>query len=110
MFLHHLDHFESIAITFGTNPALQKIQMRCEQHLGDRRDVSPIVVSLPWSDRSQDFMSKFISGVRRFVREEEAPTMVEYGLLVVVIALVVVVGARALGLAITGWFNTAAAG
>ena len=55
-------------------------------------------------------MSKFISGVRRFVREEEAPTMVEYGLLVVVIALVVVVGARALGLAITGWFNTAAAG
>ena len=54
-------------------------------------------------------MSKFITGVRRFVREEEAPTMVEYGLLVVVIALAVVTGAGALAGAINGWFGQAAA-
>ena len=53
-------------------------------------------------------MSKLMQGFDRFVREEDAPTMVEYGLLVVVIALVVLGAARALGLAISGWFNTAA--
>ena len=52
-------------------------------------------------------MSKFISGVRRFVREEEAPTMVEYGLLIVVIALAVVTAAGTLSGAIQGWFNDA---
>ncbi len=52
-------------------------------------------------------MSKLINGFQRFVREEDAPTMVEYGLLVVVIALVVVVAAATLGTTISGWFTTA---
>ena len=38
---------------------------------------------------------------------DEGATMVEYGLLVVVIALVVLVGAGLLGGAINGWFTTA---
>lgn len=53
-------------------------------------------------------MSKFVKGLKRFAREEDAPTMVEYGLLVVVIALVVVVAAATLGNTISGWFGTAA--
>ncbi len=52
-------------------------------------------------------MSKLMNGFNRFVREEDAPTMVEYGLLVVVIALVVVVAAATLGTTISGWFGTA---
>ena len=53
-------------------------------------------------------MSKLTNAFNRFVREEDAPTMVEYGLLVVVIALVVVVAAATLGTTISGWFGTAA--
>lgn len=53
-------------------------------------------------------MSKLVNGLKRFVREEEAPTMVEYGLLVVVIAIVVVVGAGILGGAINGLFDATA--
>ena len=52
-------------------------------------------------------MSRFINSLKRFGSEEDAPTMVEYGLLVVVIALVVVVAATTLGTGITGWFTTA---
>lgn len=50
---------------------------------------------------------KLNKGIKRFIREEDAPTMVEYGLLVVVIALVVVVAAATLGTTISGWFSTA---
>jgi Flp pilus assembly pilin Flp len=39
---------------------------------------------------------------------DEGATMVEYGLLVAVIALVVLGGALALGVAVLGWFNDAA--
>ena len=42
-------------------------------------------------------MSKFVSHVKRFFNEEDAPTMVEYGLLVALIAVVVAVGAGILG-------------
>jgi pilus assembly protein Flp/PilA len=52
-------------------------------------------------------MSRIVKGFNRFFREEDAPTMVEYGLLVVVIALVVVVAAQTLGTNIAGWFSTA---
>ncbi len=53
-------------------------------------------------------MSKLVNGLKRFINEQEAPTMVEYGLLVVLIALVVAVGAAALGVAINGTFANAA--
>ena len=42
-------------------------------------------------------MSKLTSAVRRFVRDEEGATMAEYALLVAVIALVALAGAKTLG-------------
>ena len=42
-------------------------------------------------------MSKILNGFKRFFRDEDAPTMVEYGLLVALIAIVVLVGVRLLG-------------
>jgi Flp pilus assembly pilin Flp len=50
----------------------------------------------------------FFEGLRRFVREEDAPTMAEYGLLLVFIALVVVVGANALGISLRDLFQGSA--
>ena len=52
--------------------------------------------------------NKFLEGLKRFVREEDAPTMAEYGLLLVFIALVVVVGAHALGISLSGLFSDTA--
>jgi Flp pilus assembly pilin Flp len=45
--------------------------------------------------------------LQRFLREEDAPTMVEYGLLVALIALVVAVAAFFLGGQISSLFNRA---
>ena len=47
--------------------------------------------------------------VKRFVREEDAPTAVEYGLMVALIAVVVIAGATALGTSTLGVFNAVAA-
>ena len=52
-------------------------------------------------------MSKLIKGFNRFVSEEDAPTMVEYGLLVALIALVVAIAAAVLGGGISTLFNSA---
>jgi pilus assembly protein Flp/PilA len=43
------------------------------------------------------------------IRDEEGATMVEYGLLVALIALVAIVGVALLGTNLTTLFNTAAA-
>ena len=53
-------------------------------------------------------MSKLTSAVRRFVRDEEGATMAEYALLVAVIALVALAGAKTLGNNIRDKFNTSA--
>ena len=50
-------------------------------------------------------MSKFVKLVKSFVKEEDAPTMVEYGLLVAVIALIVVAGAAVFGTKLSTLFN-----
>jgi pilus assembly protein Flp/PilA len=42
-------------------------------------------------------MTSAISSIRSFVRNEEGATMAEYALLVALIAVVVIVGAKALG-------------
>ena len=52
-------------------------------------------------------MSKLLAPVKNFLREEDAPTMVEYGLLVALIALVVAAAAYTLGTAISGLFTDA---
>lgn len=53
-------------------------------------------------------MSKLTSAVRRFVRDEEGATMAEYALLVAVIALVALAGAKTLGNNISSKLNSAA--
>ncbi len=42
-------------------------------------------------------MAKLVNWVKKFVREEEGPTMVEYALMVVLIAIVAMVAAATLG-------------
>ena len=54
-------------------------------------------------------MKKFIAAIQNFVREEDAPTAVEYGVMVALIAAVVVAGATALGANTLGVFNAVAA-
>jgi pilus assembly protein Flp/PilA len=51
-------------------------------------------------------MAKLVNSVRKFIREEDAPTMVEYGLMVALIAVVVAVAAAVLGTGISTLFNT----
>ena len=53
-------------------------------------------------------MNKLLTPVMSFLREEDAPTMVEYGLLVALIALVVAAAAATLGTAISGMFTNVA--
>ena len=53
-------------------------------------------------------MSRLLSKTWNFVKDEEAPTMVEYGLLVAVIALVVVIGATLFGTKLSTYFSNAA--
>jgi pilus assembly protein Flp/PilA len=50
-------------------------------------------------------MSKICNSLKKFVREQDAPTMVEYGLLVALIAVVVAVAATALGGGISTLFT-----
>jgi pilus assembly protein Flp/PilA len=53
-------------------------------------------------------MTKFIAAAKKFVKSEDAPTMVEYGLLIALIAIVVAVAAQALGVSVSTLFNTTA--
>jgi len=53
-------------------------------------------------------MSKFVASAKKFVVSEDAPTMVEYGLLVALIAVVVAVAAKVLGTNTSTLFNAVA--
>jgi pilus assembly protein Flp/PilA len=53
-------------------------------------------------------MTKFIASAKKFVASEDAPTMVEYGLLVALIALVVAAAAVVLGQNVSSLFAAAA--
>ncbi len=53
-------------------------------------------------------MIKFTAAVKKFVKGEDAPTMVEYGLLVALIAIVVAAGATLLGTNVKQLFTTVA--
>jgi Flp pilus assembly pilin Flp len=52
-------------------------------------------------------MSKLYAGLKRFLTEVDAPTMAEYGLLLLFIALAVVSGAVTIGDGISTFFNAA---
>ncbi len=51
---------------------------------------------------------RFCSQMRRFVKDDSAPTAVEYGLMVALIAAVVIAGATLLGVNTNTVFNTTA--
>jgi len=53
-------------------------------------------------------MSKFVASAKKFIKSEDAPTMVEYGLLIALIALVVAAAAAVLGQNVSTLFNAAA--
>ena len=53
-------------------------------------------------------MSSLMTRAIRTVRDTRAATMAEYAILVAVIALVVIVGARTLGSSVSGKLNNAA--
>lgn len=53
-------------------------------------------------------MSKFAAAARRFARDETGATMAEYALLIAVIALVAVVGAKSLGNSVNNRLSGAA--
>ena len=53
-------------------------------------------------------MTKLIASARKFIKSEDAPTMVEYGLLVALIAIVVAAAAKVLGSNVSSLFNTVA--
>jgi Flp pilus assembly pilin Flp len=53
------------------------------------------------------FMIALLCGLKKFLKEEDAPTMAEYGLLLMFIALTVAAGALTLGTGISTLFNAA---
>ena len=53
-------------------------------------------------------MTKFIAAARRFVKDDSGATMVEYALMVALVAAVCVVAVTALGTAISGKFTSVA--
>jgi len=56
-------------------------------------------------------MTAFIAGVKdRFAREEKGATMVEYGIMVALIAVIVLAAVGPLGQAIAAMFNGVTAG
>ena len=54
-------------------------------------------------------MKKIIVRVKSFLREEDAPTAVEYGVMVALIAAVVIAGATAIGTNVEAVFQAVAA-
>jgi pilus assembly protein Flp/PilA len=55
-------------------------------------------------------MTKIASIARSFVRDEDGATMIEYGLMVALIAVVCIAAVTALGTGANATFNGAAAG
>lgn len=54
-------------------------------------------------------MAKFLVAVKNFLNEEDAPTAVEYGVMVALIAAIVIGGAQALGVNTAAVFQNVAA-
>jgi pilus assembly protein Flp/PilA len=53
-------------------------------------------------------MTEILGRVKRFIRDEEGATMVEYGLMLALIAIVAMAGAAAIGTSANSLFNTTA--
>jgi pilus assembly protein Flp/PilA len=59
-------------------------------------------------EREASSMTKFIASAKKFIKSEDAPTMVEYGLLVALIAIVVAAAAKVLGTNVSSLFAAVA--
>ena len=55
-------------------------------------------------------MKRFVGIVKHFLSNDDAPTFMEYGLLVILIAFVAIVGVTLLGQAVGNLFQNGAAG
>jgi len=53
-------------------------------------------------------MEKFVNATRRFLRDEEGVTAIEYGLIAALVALAIIAGARLLGTNLNTLFTTIA--
>lgn len=53
-------------------------------------------------------MTKFVVAAKRFIKDEGGATMVEYGLMLALIAIVAMVGAKLVGTNANTLFNTVA--
>jgi pilus assembly protein Flp/PilA len=53
-------------------------------------------------------MANFMTAAGEFIKNEEGPTMVEYGLLIALIALIVAAAAATVGTNLKSFFTTAA--
>ena len=53
-------------------------------------------------------MQKFVIAIKKFVNEEDAPTMVKYGLMVALIAVVCLVAVALIGTNLSTTFNSIA--
>jgi pilus assembly protein Flp/PilA len=53
-------------------------------------------------------MAKFLASAKKFITSEDAPSMVEYGLLVALIAVVVAAAATTLGSSVSSLFKNTA--
>jgi pilus assembly protein Flp/PilA len=53
-------------------------------------------------------MDKFINAARQFIQDEEAVTAIEYGLIAALIAVVIIVAVRSVGVNLSTVFNSIA--
>ena len=53
-------------------------------------------------------MEKFVLATRRFMRDEEGVTAIEYGLIAALIAVLIIANVRAIGEALQATFGTVA--
>jgi pilus assembly protein Flp/PilA len=78
---------------------------QCGDHR--RRGMSMFGILNGFNTERKATMTKFIVSAKKFIANEDAPTMVEYGLLVALIALVVAAAASTLGTKLSGMFTNA---
>jgi pilus assembly protein Flp/PilA len=71
-------------------------------------DVLGVGSGLAGTDREAKRRKAMLNLIKKFVKEEEGATMVEYGLMVALIAVVLIVAVTAVGTNLEGLFNTVA--
>ncbi len=89
----------------GTRRLLFCVGATSTQRFGALSLLAPGSDRLPFLVSEDQLMKLFAARVRKFALREDGATMVEYGLMVAVIAVVVMVGASLVGTLMAGMFN-----